>query len=301
MEQEYYYHMFANGDDAKNFIITEDEFKGAFNRFAVCQHITGVRVFSASVEDSHPHALIYGTYSLCRRFARLYETISIHCIARRRGTTDGVRLHCELYEITDRQYLMNVAAYTIVQATKDGKAVMPYDYLYGTGALYFRSKHSVLPWLIGDDGKIYHPVKFSSLTAREKMSLCRTTLTTMPDDWLVSNGFILPTNYVDIRGFENIFMTHNCFRAFLSSGKAKDDVIFEKMSESRGVVVEDLEARRICEDTCLRLFGYKTTRQLSINQRMTLARELRRLYHLSFRQLSFLTKIPEDELRKYVR
>lgn len=296
-----YFHMFANGDDARNFIETEEEFKAAFNRFAVCHLLSGAAVLSFSVEDSHPHALLRGSTEACNRFKTLYEKMSVCSIARKRGSLGDVALHCELYEIDNEQYLMNVAAYTITQATKDGKAVMPYDYRFGTGALYFRSKYSILPWLVNEDGVIQLPLKFGMLRVRDQRIVCPTRKITIPDDWLVCNGFVLPENYVDIKGFESIFRTHNCFRAFLSSGKAKDDAIFEKMSETRGIYIEDLEARRLCSECCRRLYGRVTTQSLSPEERITLARYLRREYHISYRQLTFLTKVSESELRKYVR
>lgn len=299
MERKYY-HLFANGDDAKDFITTENEFKSAFNRFAVCSYLSGATVVSASVEDSHPHSLLWGYQHQCESFKNFYEKISRRSIVQRRGSLDGVRLNCQLYEITDNQYLKAVGTYTIVQATKDGKAVMPYDYRYGTGALYFRSRYAILPWYINDNGEICKPVEISSLTLRERRQLFPETIK-LPSHWKTCNGFILPENYVDIERFEAIYGSHNCFRAFLSSGKAKDDPIREKMAQERGVIVEDLEARRICSEHCFRLFGVRTARMLSTAQRITLAQNIRNTYRLSYRQLSFLTKLPESELRKYVK
>lgn len=297
---EGYYHLFANGDDAKNFIISETDFKAAFNRIAICCHLCSVKVLSASVEDSHPHVLLCGDLQQCQKFKNMYESMSLKYIVCTRGSGDNVNLRCELYEINDIQYLRSVAAYTIVQATKDGKNVMPYDYLYGTGALYFRKQWSVLPWLVDNEGKLFTPRTIASLTAREKQlyfprSVC------LPNHWLVCNGFILPTNYIDIAAYEQIFVTHNCFRAFLCSGKSRDEVVRNQMSTARGVMIEDLEARQLCHESCVSLFGMQTTRHLNADQRLHLAQYMRTTYHLSYRQLSMLTKVQEIEIRKYVR
>lgn len=297
---EKYFHMFANGDDARNFITTEKDFKSAFNRFAICSHLTRAVVMSASVEDSHPHVLLRGTYENCYNFKMAYESMSLRHIVSTRGSSDGVNLHCELYEITDEQYLRNVAAYTIVQATKDGKAVMPYDYYYGTGALYFRKPWSVLPWVVDANGTVLSPTKISSLTFREKRLYFPSSIK-LPDDWMVCNGFILPNNYVDVKGFEEIFRTHNCFRAFLCSGKSRDEMILGKMASIRGVLIEDIDARRFCEQVCMELFGKHTTRHLSPQERILLGQTLRNRYFLSYRQISTLIKVPESELRKYVK
>ena len=297
---EHYYHMFANGDDAKNFITSQQEFKSSFNRFGVCSFLSGAVVVSFSEEETHPHGLLWGTYAQCLKFAQTYETMSVRSIAKRRGSAKDVNFHLELEEITDESYLMNVATYTIVQPTKDGKAVMPYDYEYGTGPLYFRNPKTVLPWLIDDDGNICTPVPLGSLTLRQRREICGTR-TPMPDEWLVCNGFILPTSFVDIKRFESIYRTHNCYRAFLCSKKSQDEAILNRMSAIRGVVIDDLEARKLCAESCIQLFGRTATTHLTAQERIVLARHLRNQYRLSFRQLSKLVHVPESELRKYVK
>ena len=294
-----YYHLYSNGDDAINFILTNDDFVAAFNRVALCCHLSKVEVLSFSIEDTHIHALLYGTWEECSLFKKLFEENSLRCIVVKRGSSDGVRLICELDKITDENYLMNVAIYTIIQATKDGKAVMPYDYRFGTGALYFRSKHAVLPWLIDEYGMMAETKSFEQLSAREKRRICGSR-EDVPDSWLVCNGFILPTNYVKAARFESIFKTHNCFRVFLSSSREKNKVVQDRMAYVSGVTVEDLEARELCESICLELFGRKGIRHVTPQQRLEVARELRRRYHLSYRQISTLTRLPESELRSYV-
>ena len=164
-----YFHVCANGADARNFIICQADYFAAFNLVAVCAANTQVVVVSFSLEDSHPHFLLWGTEADCLRFKILYERLySHHAAATRKGKSELV-LRCELYPIGDDQdYLLNVAVYTVIQATKDGKAVMPYDYPWGTGCLVFRKGFYVLPWLFDAQGNICRPVPFGSLSARER-------------------------------------------------------------------------------------------------------------------------------------
>ena len=241
METKYYYHLFANGDDARGFILDDEDFYAAFNRFGVCAAATTVKVLSFSIEDSHPHALIYGTELDCLKFKELYETTTLHYIVSNRGSADGVRFILELYPITDTDYLRNAAAYTIVQPTKDGKRVMHYDYLWGTGSMYFRPENHLPIWTVSSGGRVVTPCRIDSLTARERKSLLRSKRE-VPGDWLVCNGFLLPSNYIDVGLYEQIYQTHNCFRAFCSTGKSRDADIVARMADCRGVMLEDLEA-----------------------------------------------------------
>ena len=257
-----YFHVCANGADARNFIICQADYFAAFNLVAVCAANTQVVVVSFSLEDSHPHFLLWGTEEACLRFKILYERLyTHHAAATRKGGSELV-LRCELYPIGDDQdYLLNVAVYTVIQATKDGKAVMPYDYPWGTGCLVFRKGFYVLPWLFDAQGNICRPVPFGSLGARARRKLLHTREWTIPDNWLVCNGLILPTNYVDVARFESIYGTHNRFRVFLSSPKQREEAMLAKMAEQRGVMFEDQEARILCGDTCKQMFGTRDPRR----------------------------------------
>jgi hypothetical protein len=297
-----YFHVCANGADARNFIVREADYFAAFNLIGVCAANTQAVVVSFSIEDSHPHLLLWGTRAECSRYKVLFETLYGHYAAATRDGGSELTLRCELYPIGDEEdYLRNVAVYTIIQATKDGKAVMPYDYRWGTGSLVFRKGFYTPVWLFDAGGEICRPVPFGTLGARAKRALLHSRELSIPDHWLVCNGVILPTNYVDVPRFESIYGTHNRFRVFLSSPRKREEMMLARMSEQRGVSMEDLEARKTCGDVCKQLFGTRDPRRLDTSQRVRLAQQLRRLYRLTFRQLATLVRLPETEVRTFVR
>lgn len=86
----------------------------------------------------------------------------------------------------------------------------------------------------------------------------------------------------------------------MASGKEKTKMVQDRMAYVSGVTIEDLEASGLCESTFIELFGRKGIRHITPRRRLTLARELRRRYHLSYRQLSTLTRLPETEHRTYI-
>lgn len=301
MRQEFF-HICANGADARNFILTKKDYFAAFNLIGVCAANTGVIVVSFSIEDSHPHILLWGTKEACAKFMAMFETAYVHYVAASRKKGADMILHCELYPIGDDfDYLRNVAVYTIIQATKDGKAVMPYDYRWGTGCLYFRSGYYTAVWLFDEDGKICQPEPFACLCARQQRALLHTRQWRIPDDWLICNGLILPTNYIDVPKFEAIYGTHNRFRVFLSSPKKREEIMLAKMAEQRGVAMEDLEARKVCGDVCKQMYGTRDPRRLDTPRRIRLAQQLRQQFRLTFRQLATLVRLPETEVRTFVR
>ena len=224
--------MFANGDDSRNFITSLKDFYAAFNRIGVCAANSSAKVVSFSIEDTHPHILLYGTEPDCIKFKNAYLISTLRYIAANRGSLYDVILNYELYPIKSEDYLKNVAVYTIIQATKDGKRVMPYDYIWGSGSLYFRPDNTIPIWCADENGVVSEPMPIGKLNARDKESMLHSRKK-VPDNWLICNGFLLPDNYVDIKLFESIYQTHNCYRVFLSNGKRKDDAVTTKNQNKR--------------------------------------------------------------------
>ena len=99
--------------------------------------------------------------------------------------------------------------------------------------------------------------------------------------------------------FEAIYKTHNCFRAFCSMNKKQWQDMMSRIAEYRGVTLEDFEARMLSSRQSRELFGTADIRRLNSKQRLMLAQKLRREYHLSFRQLSTLVRLPEMEIKSY--
>lgn len=297
---ENYYHLFANGSDARNFIVCRSDFIYQFNLVGISALGSGATVLAFSLEDTHLHALLHGTHDECTRFKKEYEVTTLRHICGTRGSKDNVELNCTLDLINDENYLMNAASYIIVQPTKDGKKVMPYDYFWGTGSMYFRPPSHIPIWQVREDGKIIEAKRFGDYSVRQQREITHSKNVTVPDDWLISDGLILPSNYIDVQMYEDIFRTPNCFRVFSAAGKKTMDVVLNEMSRVRGVVLEDIEARGLCKEVCLHLFKKESSRHLTVDQRITLGRELSRKYHLCLRQIATLCRMKEEEIAKYL-
>lgn len=170
---------------------------------------------------------------------------------------------------------------------------MFYDYHWGTGSMYFRDKNHIPVWYFDDNGVIQEPVRFDNLGRTEQREIVHSRTLTLPDDWLICNGLILPSNYVDVARFEEIYRSHNRFRVFTASSKAREEELRRIMSTYHGVTVEDLEARSLCGDLCKTMFGTRDPRRLDAVQRVNLAQQLRRQYRMTFRQLATLVRLDE--------
>lgn len=299
MEKKYY-HLCSNGNDAKDFIIGRSDYIAALNRIGVCAANCKCVIVAFDIEDTHLHVLLYGTFEECERFKKLFHKLSMMHIAKRDDRNDAT-LNMTLYEITDSEYLLNVSLYVVTQPTKDGKKIMYFDYVWGSGPLYFRGDKVILPWYIDNSGSVRKPTRVGDIPRYKIETILKTRNLTVPKDWLICNGILLPQNYVDVERYESIVRTHNRYRCFAATGKDKDRAILDMMAKERGIELEEDEARRVCESLCKELSGYSNTRMLNVEQRIQLAREMRKRYRIGLSQISRRVHLPEEEIRKYVK
>lgn len=295
----HFYHLCSDGELTPEFITCDEDFRVAFNLVGVCAANADVVVLAYSIEDTHIHSLLYGTKAACVVFKTMYEESWVHHVGCIRGTRKGADIELELLLVDSEDYLLNVGAYTIYQATKDGKSVMPYDYRWGTGSMYFRGKGYTSLWLTDEDGNQCSALQLGDLSERgQKRLLC--SRLSVPAAWRICNGILLPENYVDVSRFERIYQTANCFRVFLGNNRNRDQMIQKRIAASRGVSIDDAEARLKCQSLVQQLFGFKDVRRLDALQRVAVAQQLRRQFRLSCRQIAALVRIPYREVCKYV-
>lgn len=301
MDYKQYFHYCSDGSKSRDFILGRDDFVSAMNIVALCAANTDVVIVAFSLEDTHPHFLLYGTVEECSRFKVLFESTYMRYACRTREGPWDMVFDGVLYPVGDDiRYLRNVAAYVVFQPTKDGKRIMPQDYLWGSGSLYFRSGVNLPVWYFNEKGRVSSPISFGSLSNRERIRTIHSKSLTIPSDWTICNGIVLPSNYVDVARYEGIFESANCFRVFLSGNRQREEEIRGQLAHHYGITMEDSEARLICSNECENLFGFRDIRRLEPKRRIILAQLLRRQYRLSFRQISALVRLPEPEIRKFV-
>ena len=296
-----YFHLCADGRLTRRLIICDTDYYATFNAIGIAAALSDFTVLAFSFEESHPHVLGYGTYESCQRFKILCEIIIFRHIVTSRGGADGVVFKLSIIPVDSESYLKTVGTYVISQPTKDGKIVMPYDYKWGTGSMYFRPANHIPIWCFDSNGRYVEPFPIGQLSAREQARILHSKRRIPQQDWTVCNGLLLPGNYVDVAHFERIYQTHNCFRAFMSSGKNKDMEVLNALAIANGIALEDKEAIEVCKVVCPEMFGENDTRRLTAKQRLALAQQLKKDHMLSKRQLATLVRLPEEEIFKYIK
>lgn len=297
--QSGYFHLCSNGELTPQFISCDEDYRVVFNLIGVSATHADVSVLSFSIEDTHLHALLFGSREGCFRFKSAFEDSWLHHVGRVRGTRHGAQIDLDIIPVDNHEYLMSVGTYTIIQPTKDGKQIMPYDYRWGTGSMYFRAAGHQSIWRLDASGNRISTVRAGDLSRHQlREFLCSRRC--IPAHWRLCNGLLLPDNYVDVAHFERIYRTANCYRVFLASNRNRDQQILQRIAEFRGVFLDDGESRAICAETIQALFGIKDIRRLDGQQRLQVAQLLRRKYKLSIRQIASLVRLKYTEVCKYV-
>ena len=293
-----YYHLCSDGALTPEFLICEDDYRAALNYVGVCAANCDAKILSFSLEDTHLHLLLYGTRESAIEFKSMYEESWAHHIGRVRGGRKGSAIELDIIPIDNEDYLMNVGTYTIVQPTKDGKQIMPYDYRWGTGSMYFRGPGHRSVWHTDSTGGCIAPVRADSLPVMELRNYL-SSHRPIPGDWILCDGLLLPDNYVDVAHFESIYKTANCYRVFLASSRSRDQAVQERIAAYRGIALEDIEARQHCRIIMKEIYGFTDVRRLNAQGRIMLAQQLRRRLRLSSRQIASLVRLPYSEVCKY--
>jgi hypothetical protein len=294
-----YFHLCSDGALTPQFLICEEDYRIAFNLIGVCAANCEATTLSFSLEDTHLHLLLYGTRVSAIEFKTKYEESWGHHVGRVRGSREGADIELDVIPVDSEAYLMSVGTYTIVQPTKDGKQIMPYDYRWGTGSMYFRGPGHRSLWLTDIVGSNISPVPAGSLNKHRLRDILGSRRS-VPDEWLLCAGLLLPDNYVDVTHFERIYRTANCFRVYLASSRNRDQAVQERIAAFRGVALEDSEARHHCKEVSMEMFGFTDVRRLNAQGLIMLAQQLRRQLHLSSRQIASLVRLPYREVCKYL-
>ena len=260
-----YYHICSDGRSVSVLFRNQSDFKAAMNRVAICT----------------------------LRFTGKYNAD----VYKQRASLS--RLPVKVIPVEDVDYLKTLIGYVVKNPTK-ARLDMYYLYPWGTGNLYFR--HKTFGNKDGGDGKYDNRqpggiCRVADLGLNEIRKLCRTRVS-LPDWWLINEGVILPENYVAVSEVEQLLKTTRSYLYFLSMNK--DDDIDRDLGDWNELRLNDSELRSARCEIALALYGTGNIRDLSAPQRLAVAKQLRRKYLCSKRQLARIVMLPYEDLATHI-
>ena len=296
-----YYHICSDGRSVSVLFRNQSDFKAAMNRVAICTLRLKVVILAFVLMDNHFHFILRtrcedDAIAFANAFKRLTGKYNADVYNKRASLS---RLPVKVIPVEDADYLKMLIGYVVKNPTK-ARLDMYYLYPWGTGNLYFR--HKTFGDTDGGDGQYDNRqpggiCRVADLGLNEIRKLCRTRVS-LPDWWLINEGVILPENYVAVSEVEQLLKTTRSYLYFLSMNK--DDDIDRDLGDWNELRLNDSELRSARCEIALALYGTGNIRDLSAPQRLAVAKQLRRKYLCSKRQLARIVMLPYEDLATHI-
>ena len=282
-----WYHVCSDGNFASAIFLDDEDFKAGMNRIAVCKLKTGVVVVADVLMDNHFHFEIQSEdYDQVVKFAKEYKRLTAMYNAAKYGPgCVAGSMQIKIIPVTTPDYAKTLLCYILKNPTK-ARIAKFYEYKWSTASCcFFRNapKKAAVP---------------AGSIPRRKMRTLIHSHAIIPDDWLIAEGVILPSNYIPVKLIEDMFGGPRGFMYFLS--QYGDDQIDNDLGEWNDVSLPDAELRVLSKELSVKMFGTSKMRSLSAPHRVRLAKDLRRRYLCSRKQLARIVNLPVQEIERQV-
>ncbi|MCR4859610.1 MAG: hypothetical protein K5910_02980 [Bacteroidales bacterium] len=286
------WHFSTDGTFAEVLFRDRQDFTDAMNRLYLLARKSPVTILSFCLMDNHIHLILHGILSECNRFVHEYVRQTSLSISRRHGLRkELLTLPVHYQEIDNDFYLKKAICYVHRNPTSANLPYLPTDYPWSSGGLFFRTRGE---W----NSVTAHPDTVESLSGERRRALFRTR-EALPDGLSVRADLILPENFVPVELVESLFRTARAYNYLMGSTREED-------IESRGGAISrmslpDAEMRQHRREISQALFGKVSCRDLDTGQRLRLARELRRRYNSSVKQVARLVGLPVGQVEPLLK
>lgn len=290
------WHFSTDGNAVDAMFYDDEDFIAGMNRIYVVVQGYYVVILAFSLMDTHLHFILYGTFEECNRFMHEYVRRTSWYISVTHGEShklDGVPIN---YQPVDTDsYLKTVICYTVKNAPVGGIMFNALDYPWSSGPLYFKRPGlwSSPRWM--DDNM--EPL--SQLSALRHRQVLRTRDMDRVDESVrMVSRLVFPGEYTAYEIVERLFKTCKSFNYFLC-------ITREEEVDARGGAISHLtlpmqEMRQHKNELCRELFGKAHVKGLTTQQRLRLARTLRRQYNSSIKQIARLCGLVYDEVKDMI-
>ncbi|MBR6931804.1 MAG: hypothetical protein IKH49_00705 [Bacteroidales bacterium] len=275
------WHIYSDGTLSDIPFNTDEDKIYAWNSIAICSAIAGVRIWVATINDTHFHSLAEGDEDPAWR----YRTVLQQRLQRHFPEND-IFLTCD--PVSERETILSKFMY-VYRNCLDFYKRLPGEYAWGSGNIYFSEKRNFFK------GK-----RIGDLSFREYYRMFRTKFR-LPSHWRYDTDVrILPESFIDYEAVEQCFRTVRAFLAFLYVRKedeaAMKQEIHRNYLESR--TIQDL--RRLGNKYCSRLCG-RSLANAPLDDRLKVAARMLR-EGLSGKNASFAKALylQPDDLRLLV-
>lgn len=288
MKQPHFYHYATEGLKDDFLFGSPEEFVAGINRIALCLCRLGpghpVQVICFVLMDNHVHFILYGLEVDCDLFMEQYKTATELWLRHHgNGNNPGKLWRIGHWIIQDKERLRSTIAYIHRNPTAAGMAYTPTGYRWSSASLLFADNN----W-IRLSGK-----RVGSFGVNERKRLFNSR-TEVPGDWIVlPDGMIWPGEFVQYRQMERQFASVQDYQYCLNK-RVEEDINLEMRASA--ISLPDGEIAKWAANLSERLFAIRQITRLTVHQRISLARILKKETGASAKQVARTVHLKLDEL-----
>ena len=286
MKREYY-HVCSEGLEKRMIFRNRREFIMGINYVALCHLKCNVRILCFCLMGNHFHFILSGSYQECWKFGNEYKRMCGMMMKRTQESDAGMKdVELQVKEITNMSYLEYAIAYVLRNPVVAGFRIMPHQYEWSSGDMYFRSSY------------IASGRRADSFSIKELSRLLNCNIK-IPGHYIIDeSGIISPLNYIDYKAVEDIFKHPSRLLGLLSAKKETEFEIFMGVADN---YTPDIEELKDSVRELIRVeFGVKAVSQLSMEQRVLLCGLMRRNFRASRKQIALITRLNMETINKVV-
>ena len=297
-----YFHFCSRGFTREILFANDAEFVAGMNRIAVCLTIATSRGYSVMIVafclmDNHFHFIVFGEEQACSYFVESFKKLTSMWVAKYRESALSEHIEIGHWPIAYNK-LAEKIIYVLRNPVAAGIKVSPWGYRWSSGMLMF-NEDSVPP---------AESVKMSDLGVREMLRNFFTAVN-MPANWLVHKAsaslepkgpmyIIWPGCYTDYRTAEKQFPSIGRFMFDLNNGNIDKEVEEEMSAGSFSIPDGDVRLRAV--ELCLELYRKDRIAICSAQERLAVARLLKKEMGCNAKQLARVFRLDSQDLSKLV-
>ena len=292
------WHFCTDGNAVDRLFDDREDFINGMNRVFVVSTKYHIVIFAFGLMDTHVHFILYGKFDECNNFMHDFIRLtSIGIFNRHKESHKLLRVPITHQYIDDEFYLKTAICYVLKNPPVGGICYNAYDYPWGSGALYFRNAGEWCSpnWISNSASDLD---TLDKLGVRGKRALLKSKVKDFRSEIRIVNGMVFPGEYVAYEIVERIFKTHKSFNFFLCRSKEED--IESRGGELSRLSIPIQEMRQHRNDICLELFNTNSIRALDTQQRLKLARTLRKRFNSSLKQICRLCGLIHNEVKGHI-
>ena len=288
MSEREFYHVCSEGLERRMIFRNREEFVFGMNQVAILCHKYMVTVLCFCLMGNNFHFILSGSFEQCLRFGNEYKRMCAMLMRRNQGVEQAMKdVEVQIRRIADRAYLEYAIAYVLRNPMVAGFRLMPHQYPWGSGDMYFR--YDYVP-----AGR-----RIDSFREKELRKMGIYNIKSIPKSYLIdSNGMISPLCYVDCKTVENLFGHPARLAGLLSARKEAEFEVFLGIADKYNPDMEELKdsVRELIQIE----FGVRAVSQLSLEQKMKLCGMMRRNFHASKKQIALITRLNLETISRLV-